>query len=126
MEEKTLFKIAIATSLVGLLILVIMAETLSSSDIRINDINHSHLDHNVKITGILAGKKDYKGIAIFNITDDSSSINAVMYKKAGKFSSSEFKKGDVLEIVGFVKEYNKALEIEASSIKKKQNPVQDF
>src|SRR3989344_7826174 len=98
MEEKTLFKIAIATSLVGLLTLVIMAETLSSSDIRIKDINHSHLGHNVKITGILASKKDYKGIAIFNITDDSSSINAVMYKKDGKFSSSGFKKGDVLEI----------------------------
>ncbi len=118
MEEKTLFKLAIVTSLIGLFIMIIMAENLNAPDISAAAIDKGMISKNVKLTGTLASKKDFKSLVIFNVTDSSGSINVIIYKKSGKFGSSGFRKGDLLEIEGFVKEYNKMLEIEANYIKK--------
>ncbi len=115
MEEKTLFKISIITSLVGLLIMIIMIGAMDLSESSISSINKTYIGKEIKIKGVLTSKKELSGITIMNVKDDTGSIKVIAYKDNDQYL--ELKKDSTIEVKGLVKEYSSELEIEADSIK---------
>jgi|SRR3990167_5593506 len=115
MQEKTLFKVAFSTSLIGLSIMVLMAEKLDFSESNISSISKSSIGQKIKVMGIVQSKNEFSNILILNIADSTGPIKVIAYKNR-KYQN--INKGDVLEITGLVKEYNNELELEAISIRK--------
>lgn len=114
MEEKTLFKIAMITSLVGLLVMIIMIGAIDISESGISSINKTYIGKEIKIKGILTSKKELSGITIMNVKDDTGSIKVIAYKDNNQYLKLE--KDSTIEVKGLVKEYGSELEIEADSI----------
>ena len=110
-----LFKISLSCSLVGIFIVLLLAETLDASIIEIKDINQRLLERNVKIVGTINSVYEGSDMLIINVEDGSGEIKVVLFNK-GDFSLS---KGDNIEIDGKVTEYEGELEINANSVEVK-------
>jgi len=107
-----LFKISLSCSLVGIFIVLLLAETLDASIIEIKDINQRLLERNVKIVGTINSVYEGNDILIMDVEDDTGKIKVVVFEK-GEFNLS---KGDAVEVKGKVVEYEGELEINANSV----------
>ena len=112
MEEKTLLRIALITSLFGILILLIILDKIDVSDSNIDAINETFLDRHVKIKGEIIGIAETPGLYIINIKDDTGSMGVIVFKE----DKLELEKGNIVEIEGQVTEYQGKMEIIAKKI----------
>ncbi len=113
MEEKTLFKVALSLSLIGILIILIIAEqdTVRTKDIAI--IKTLQLETKVKIKGTITKITDTPTLLILEIKDQTDKIKSIVYKE----EEIDIQKSNMVEIIGTLKEYQNELEIEVSQIK---------
>lgn len=116
MQESTLFKTALITSLVGLFIMILIVEKIDLSSSNISSISKESIGKRVKIKGIIDSKRDLPNILILNLTDNTNSIKVIAYKDDKDYL--DLRKDGIIEVIGLVKEYNKELEIEADLIKR--------
>ncbi len=107
-----LFKVTLSCSLIGVFLILLMAETLDLSVIKIKDINEGMLERSVKITGIVNSVYDNNNVLILNVEDDTGEIKVVVFEK-GEFNLS---KENIVEVNGRVVEYKGELEINANFI----------
>ena len=113
MNEKTFLKIAIFTSLVGILILLFIVETTEIPLSKISEITNDKLYQQIKIQGVISSIKSTASSTILTISDVTSSIKVSFFSQnVGLY------KGDYIEVTGKVQEYQNNLEILASEIKK--------
>lgn len=110
-----LFKVSLSCSLIGIFLILIMADALDLSLIKIKDIDDRMFERNVKIVGIVNSVYANNNILIINVEDDTGKMKVVVFEK-GEFNLS---KGSIVEIKGRVIEYNGELEINANSIEVK-------
>lgn len=112
MEEKTLLKIALICSIVGVFIIFIFADRLEPSLVSISGISQSFVDKDVKIQGTVSSFRVTSSVLMLDVRDETGSIKVVAFDK------EDFKadKNQAVEIIGKVKEYNNVLEIEAKNI----------
>ena len=103
-------KIALATSVLGIFLIILLSQNLEPKKIDISDINGKMVGQYVKVSGEVANIK-YSKITSFTIKDPSGDIYAFSYEKLN------MTKGDY-EIIGKVNEYHGVLEIEISEIRK--------
>ena len=113
MGEKTLLKISIISSIIGIFILIIISESLVIKESSIKDVTKDKLDGRVKIIGEVTSVKETPGLNILNVKDNSGSIAVVVFKD----EEIPFRTGLILEIQGLVVEYNGKMEIQAEEIK---------
>ena len=114
MKETTLLKIALISSITGILILFIIADNLEITVTKIIDIKEEDLNKYVKVQGYVDSYKGLTGLSIMNIHDETGSIDVVMFKEEDILIYT----GTLLEIEGSISEYNGELQINADSIKK--------
>lgn len=116
MEERTLFRISIACSIIGIIALYIFSEIIEIEDIPINKINLDKLGEKIKVKGKVNRINDFEKIFVIEIEDEKtkSKIPVVVFKD-GKL---ELEKDNYVEITGEVKEYNGKLELISEVIKK--------
>lgn len=112
MEEKTLLKIALACSIVGIFIIFIFADKLEPSLVNISGISQSFIDKNVKIRGTVSSFRITSSVLMLDMRDETGTIKVVAFDK----EDFEADKGQAVEVIGKVKEYQGVLEIEAKSI----------
>lgn len=112
-DETTLLKIALITSIIGTLTLIIMSEKLQPQELKIIDINKSKLNQNVKTQGIITSIKQTKGLYILKIKDNTSEITVIIFKE----QPLNLQKGINIEVQGLVTEYKNQIQIQASSIR---------
>ena len=115
MEERTLFKVAATISILGLFIIYNISEKIDLSDSNISMINKTLIGAKIKIKGTVIYKNDFGKISLLNVTDDTSSIQVVVYKNSNNINLN---KGDIIEVTGTVDDYNGKLEIKSEDIKK--------
>lgn len=115
MEERTLFKIAAAISILGLFIMYTISEKMDLSNSNISMINRTLIGEKIHIKGTIMYKNDFGKIILLNVTDDTGSMQVVMYKNS---KNVNINKGDIIEVTGLVNDYNGRLEIKADKIKK--------
>ena len=112
MEEKILLKVAIICSLLGILILFLVDETISLKESKIESIDESKLDQSVKVKGIVNNFRIIKSLKLFELKDETGKIKVISFDK-----DLELTNGALIEVEGRVTEYRNELEIEASKIK---------
>ena len=113
MKESQLVKLAIATSLVGIFLLIIISEKADISSSSIASITGNAVGSGVKAKGVIVSVKDMAGISVLSLKDDTGTIKVVIFKE----DELSLSKGDIIEVEGIVKDYNGELEIEAEQVK---------
>jgi len=111
---QALLKFALATAIIGTVLLVFLSAKLEPRLINISEIDIRKIDNFVKISGDIADVKDTQSLFIFDVEDESGVIKVIVYKDK---ETINLNKGMKVEIIGKVKEYEGEIEIEASSIK---------
>jgi DNA/RNA endonuclease YhcR with UshA esterase domain len=108
MKEKTLLKIALIVSLVGLAVLYFASNNLSLDESRIEKITLENKDDFVKVKGVVSKVIDSDKAAIIDIMQPNT-IKVVLFKADNK--PTTIKEGQEVEIIGKVDEYDGELEI---------------
>lgn len=107
MQDKTLLKISIFTSIVGIVALYFI---MQPSEIKIGDINRNHIGKTVKVLGEIGSKYENKNGHIFlKLADSSGQINVVIFNNTKVERNLEV--GQMIEISGEIEEYKGELEI---------------
>lgn len=101
MKEKTLLKISIAGSLLGLIILFLLASNITVDDKNIDKITTGEIDQSVKVKGIVTKVTDREKVMFLEISEKAK-VNALLFKKG----NITIEKGDLVELNGKVDEYN--------------------
>jgi len=112
MQEKNLQRIALITALIGIFIILIIAEKAEIPEIQIKDINDNLLHKEVKLKANITTLKYTPKILITTIQDNTGNITMIAYT-----NRTYIKKGQQIEIIGEIIEYKQQLEVEAKQIK---------
>lgn len=113
MQEKTLLKLCLAFSLIGIFSLLFISEKFVLPISEIDSINKSMLDREVKIRGAITGIGETPGLLILTVKDSTGRITVIAFKQ----EEIELEKDLLVEIQGTVMEYKNKIEINAKSIK---------
>ena len=79
MQEKTLLKIALITSLVGLLILYLISDNITIKEKNIEKITIDNKDEFVKVRGLVSNVVDTEKVTIINVMQPGE-IMVVLFK----------------------------------------------
>lgn len=112
MQEKTLLKIALVTSLVGILILLIILDKIDVSSSNINAINKTLSEKQVKIKGEITRITETPGLYIINVKDNTGNIDVIVFKE----EKLELEKGAIIQVEGQITEYQGKMEIIAKKV----------
>jgi len=104
MKEKTLFKLALVIIILGLIILFFVSEKIEIDEKAISKINKENLDEYVKITGTIDSIFKSEKVTILEVKKPES-ITVII------FDDINLNKGDKVEIIGVVEEYEGSMEV---------------
>ena len=110
MRENTLLKIALASAVVGLIALFLISKSIDIPEYNPSEIKD--LGKDVKLTGMITKVRDADGLFFIEIKQENY-VTVVFFTK----EENEFKKGENVEIIGKVQEYNGKPEIIAKKIR---------
>lgn len=108
MKEKSLLKVALICSLVGILILFIVSQNISVEEKTIGRITIEDMDKKVKIKGFVEKVVDTEKVGIINVVQPQD-IDVVLFKEGNE--TIDIKKDDFIEVIGKVEEYKGELEV---------------
>jgi len=116
--DEKIFKIALITTLIGLVGMIIFAGDISPKEVAIEDIDRGMVDEDVAIRGVIENvKKSSSGKSYFMTINDGTARITIMifestiieFQKAGiDLKSFENKK---VKVVGTVTEYKSTMEL---------------
>ncbi|HLC37399.1 MAG TPA: hypothetical protein VJJ53_01310 [Candidatus Nanoarchaeia archaeon] len=107
-----LLLIAVLTSVIGILIILYIAENKEVRLLEIKDIDESYLDQVVRIKGTAGRVGLGKDVTIINLNDGLYDIKVIAFD-----NSTLIKDGMPLEVYGVVTMYKGEIEVEADEIK---------
>ena len=127
MEDEKIFKIALLTSLFGIVGMIFTAGFISPQKVQIEDLNLGMIDKEVSVEGVVQGvKKSKNGETYFiDLTDGSGRLNLVIFQS----TAFDMEKNNInitklnqrrVNVVGNVVEYHGTLELilkDAKSLK---------
>lgn len=120
--DDKLLKIALITSLIGIIGLIIFTPTIEVKEIAIKDINRGMIDEEVKITGVITdvAQSSSKSSYFLNINDGEAQISLIIFENQvaeiqGRNLDIEDFKNRRVQVVGTITEYNSDLELILSS-----------
>ena len=108
MKEQTLLKIALIGSILGLLGLYLISNSVEINEKNIEKITIENIDEFVKVRGIVSKVIDVEKVTILEIMQPNE-ITIVLFKQEN--TSTLIKEGNEVEIIGKVDEYENSLEI---------------
>ena len=120
--DDKLLKIALITSLVGIIGLIIFTPTIEVKEIELNDINRGMIDEEVKVSCVVQdiSQSKSKSSYFLTINDGTAQMPLIIFEsQAGEIQSNNLDINDFkdkkVEVVGKVTEYNSQLELILSS-----------
>lgn len=105
MDEKTLLKISLICSVIGIFIIFIFADKLEPSLVKISDISKSFADQDVKVRGTVVSSRVTSSVLMLDIKDETGTIKVVAFNKED-FNTGN---GQPVEVLGKVTEYKGVL-----------------
>jgi len=112
MNEKTILRIAISTSLVGVLFLLILCNVLELPLTFIGDLDESFLDENVRVEGKVEKVLEKSNVIMFDLVDNTGRIKVIIFTDEGVDLEN------YVDVEGTVMEYKGELEINAERIER--------
>ena len=120
--DDKLLKIALITSLVGIIGLIIFTPTIEVKEIELKDINRGMIDEEVKVSCVVQdiSQSKSKSSYFLTINDGTAQMPLIIFEsQAGEIQSNNLDINDFkdkkVEFVGKVSEYNSQLELILSS-----------
>ena len=120
--DDKLLKIALITSLVGIIGLIIFTPTIEVKEIELKDINRGMIDEEVKVSCVGQDISQSKSKSRYSLTinDGTAQMPLIIFEsQAGEIQSNNLDINDFkdkkVEVVGKVTEYNSQLELILSS-----------
>lgn len=104
-------KISLSISLIGIIVLLILANILEPKLKNINEITNGDINKKIKLQGKISEIKNYDNLQILTLTKNSFFIDVVLYEK------SNFSKQEEILVIGKINKYKKNLQIIADTIK---------
>ncbi len=114
--KLSLKKISFIIAIIGILILLILANISEPKLTKISDINNNYLNKNVKIHGIIKSIRNYDKIQIFVVKDNTGEIEVLVEKREKNPQNQDFHKNQTLIITGRLDQYKNNLQIIANRI----------
>ena len=116
--DDKLLRIALVTSLIGIIGLIIFTPTIEVKKIDIEDINRGMIDEEVKIDCVIQdiSQSSSKSSYFLTVNDGTGQIPLIIFEsQAAEIQSNSFDIGDFkgrkVEVVGKITEYNSQLEL---------------
>jgi DNA/RNA endonuclease YhcR with UshA esterase domain len=114
MQEKTILKISILITLIGLMILFVLSESLELNVV--NKIDQVPAEEEVKMSGIIGKVTNSEKVTFLKLEAEKKEFVDVLLFQSEPLSLHQ---GDYVEITGTVEEYEGKKEIIANKIIKK-------
>ena len=127
LNDKIIFKVALITSLVGIIGMLVFASYIEPKEIQIKDITRNNIGETVAVTGVVESiKESSSGSSCFiELNDGTGKINLIIFEStlvelqdAGNdLESFENRK---VKVIGSITEYKSSMELilsNANSIK---------
>ena len=114
MKEKTLFKIAIICSIIGLVALFFISEKIEIKEINVGKITDSDIGKEVKVLGKVEKLSDTDKVMFLEVGQEKVERVSVVLFKDGKI---DIKEGDYIELIGELDEYQGEYSIIANAVK---------
>ena len=114
MEEKTLLRIALICSLLGLLALYLISGSVEIKEKNIEKITLENKDEFVKLRGIVSNVADTEKVSIIEILQPQK-MTVVLFKNENQ--KINLQQGNEVEVFGKVDEYNGKMEIIADRVR---------
>jgi len=113
MNNQTLLKISLIIAIIGIIILLLLANTIQPTQIKIKNIDESLLNQKIEIKGEIQSIKTYKesNFQIITINDFTGKIDITLDKPIINIT-----KNQTIIAIGKVTEYKDNLEIQADKI----------
>ncbi len=111
MEEKTLFKVALSCSLIGIIFLLILSDMVEAEPVNIKDVNANFLGKEIKVIGKAINIVQKEKVTFFDIKGNTGII------KATAFRNINVGEGNKIEILGKVEEYKGKMQLNVKIIK---------
>lgn len=117
-KDKTLIKVSLAVSLIGMAMLFAAVKFMEPLSMEIGKIDETTIGRNVVVAGTVQSISIKEGNVFVTLADNADTINIVMFRQAAKKNATVYdtKKGSVVAVKGKVDIYNGGLEIIASEI----------
>ncbi|MBW2977764.1 hypothetical protein KY331_02880 [Candidatus Woesearchaeota archaeon] len=115
MKDKTLLKIALTCSFIGIIILFFVSERIEIDDITIDKLDEIELGRTVKIKGYVEDVVNMEKIAFLKIAQEKTEVVSIVLFKEENIS---LEKGEYVEVVGEVEEYQGKSEIIGNLVKR--------
>lgn len=116
--DDKLLKIALITSLIGIIGLIIFTPTIEVKEINIEDINRGMIDEEVKIDCMVqdVSQSGSKSSYFLTVNDGTGQIMLIIFEnQASQLQSKSFDINELkdkrIEVVGKITEYNSQLEL---------------
>lgn len=120
--DDKLLRIALITSLIGIIGLIIFTPTIEVKKVEIKDITRGMIDEEVKISCVVqdVSQSSSKSSYFLTINDGTGQMPLIIFKsQAAEIQSNNFDINDFkdkkVEVVGKITEYNSQLELILSS-----------
>lgn len=127
MEDQVIFKIALATSILGLMGMMFFADDIAPREVKIMDLNRGMLDEDVSVEGVVQSvkKSSQSNTYFMDIMDGTGKISLIIFDS----NVQDLQKANIsisglsnrrVKVTGKVSEYQGKIEIilkDASSLK---------
>ena len=120
--DDKLLKIALITSLVGIIGLIAFTPTIEVKEVDIKDINRGMIDEEVRLDGVISdiAQSKSKTSYFLTINDGEAQIQLIIFEsQVGEIQSRNIAiedfRGHKVEVVGTVTQYNSEMELILSS-----------
>lgn len=120
--DDKLLKIALITSLIGLIGLIIFTPSIEVKKVEIQDINRGMIDEEVSIEGVVSDVKSSasKSSYLLTVNDGTDQMSLIIFEsQLAQLEDNgidiESYKGKKVNVVGTVTQYNSQLELILSS-----------
>ena len=116
--DDKLLKIALITSLVGIIGLIAFTPTIEVKEVDINDINRGMIDEEVRLDGVISdiAQSKSKTSYFLTINDGEAQIQLIIFEsqvaeiQSRNIDIEDFR-GHKVEVVGTVTQYNSDMEL---------------
>ncbi|HLC95980.1 MAG TPA: OB-fold nucleic acid binding domain-containing protein [Candidatus Nanoarchaeia archaeon] len=113
MDEKSLLRIALAISLVGMAALFFVSSSIDASERTISQIDSDDLGDDVKLVGRISKISQTGSVSFLELTQPST-MDVIVFNK----ENMTLNEGDYVEIIGEIDDYEGKLEIIGQRIRK--------
>ena len=120
--DAKLLRIALVTSLIGIIGLIVFTPTIEVKEVEIKDINRGMIDEEVKVECVIQdiSQSSSKSSYFLTINDGTGQMLLIIFEsQASEIQSRNFDINDFkdrkVEVVGKITEYNSQLELILSS-----------